>query len=550
MIWLLRDFDLLGVLLRAASLSLEAMTVGGLLFLLLVAWPGGATEDQIARTRRTLRLCAAGLFFAQGASVALSVAILTGSSGFPFSSLLGTSFFRAGCVEMAACAVLVLLARRGTRAADWMAVLPAAVLLGAAVAQSHAVSRLHERALLSCLTALHHLATAAWIGAMLYLLLCLRVSATHVAAQGLARRYSAMAVVSVAVLVLSGIGMSYFYVGSWQGLYGTTYGIMIMAKSYLLLTMLLLGAGNYRLLRPRGAIAGGSGAGMRTAPSQGGFLPRLRRFSEAEIGLGLTAILAAASLTAQPPAIDTPQDQLSMHQIVQRMRWEAPRLASPSLAQLAPPTSLQTAVQDAAYSAGATSDANDRAWSEYNHHWSGLILLACGVLAFAVVVLPAGRVRQLAAQWPLLFFALAIFIVLRADPENWPLGPRPFWASFSSPDVLEHRLFAVLICGFAVFEWAVETGRWRSRRAAYVFPLLLALGGAALLTHSHGLSNVQDETLAEMSHTGIAVLGATAGWARWLQLRLPGTRTARVAGFAWPLCLALVGVVLLDYRET
>ncbi len=61
------------------------------------------------------------------------------------------------------------------------------------------------------------------------------------------------------------------------------------------------------------------------------------------------------------------------------------------------------------------------------------------------------------------------------------------------------------------------------------------------------------EALAEASHTAIAVLGATAAWARWLELRLDGNsesaRQERIAGTVWPIALMLVGLVLLDYRE-
>ena len=298
-------------------------------------------------------------------------------------------------------------------------------------------------------------------------------------------------------------------------------------------------------------LPGGSSSGsLSGSPAGQGFLIRLRRFSEAEIGLGITAILAAASLTSQPPAVDLVRDRLSTHEIVARMHWESPRLTSPSLAQLAPPGTLEAYIEASQYGSGAANDANDRAWSEYNHHWAGIIVLLAGLFAFAARTLPRGRLRALARNWPLFFLGLAVFIVLRADPESWPLGPQPFWASFAAPDVLQHRVYAVLISCFALFEWAVATGRWRSLRAAYVFPLLCAAGGAALLTHSHGLSNVKDEMLAELAHTPIAVLGATAGWGRWLQLRLPGTRAANTAGFVWPLCLALVGLLLLDYRES
>ena len=82
-----------------------------------------------------------------------------------------------------------------------------------------------------------------------------------------------------------------------------------------------------------------------------------------------------------------------------------------------------------------------------------------------------------------------------------------------------------------------------------VFPLLTAIGAAALLTHSHAIANIRDQLLIEITHTPLALAGVAAGWARWLELRLDDGPGKRVAGWVWPLCLVLVGLVLLDYRE-
>ena len=344
-----------------------------------------------------------------------------------------------------------------------------------------------------------------------------------------------MAVVSVAGLVLAGIGMSFFYVGSWQGLYGTSYGVLVLAKVYLLLLILSLGASNYFLLR-------------RTRSQPQPLLMRLRRFSEAEIGLGFTAVLIAASLTSQPPAADTAQDRLTSHEIVERLAWKRPSFTTPTVAQIVTRVSLQAQLESMSYSGGTPNGAMDRAWSEYNHHWAGLIVLAAGLLAW----LARFRSQRWARNWPLLFLGLAIFVLLRADPEAWPLGPRSFWGSFAMSEVLEHRFFVLLIAAVAAFEWSVATGRLRSRRAALVFPALCAVGGAFLLTHSHAVGAMKEETLIGMSHTPIALLGATAGWSRWLQLRLADREDSRVAGvlgWIWPLCLALAGLILLNYRE-
>jgi len=333
-------------------------------------------------------------------------------------------------------------------------------------------------------------------------------------------------------LLVGGVGMSLFYVGSLPGVYGTTYGVMLLAKVYLFLVIIGMGSGNFFLVRQ-----------IERAPAP--LLVRLRRFSEAEIGLGFTALLVAASLTSQPPAADLIHDRLTAHEIVERMRWVKPRLTSPPIQALAPPGTLRQGIQESLYSAWQ-NDENDRAWSEYNHHWAGIIVLFAGLLA---LLARSPRFRW-AQYWPLLFIGLAVFIVLRADPENWPLGPRSFWGSFSSPDVLQHRLYAVLITAFAIFEWAVETGRLKSAAASYVFPVLCAAGGALMMTHSHPQANLKDSMLIEMSHTPIALLGATAGWSRWLELRLPQKQDSKIASYVWPVCLALVGILLLDYRES
>jgi putative copper resistance protein D len=131
--------------------------------------------------------------------------------------------------------------------------------------------------------------------------------------------------------VLAGIFMAWFYVGTWNGLYGTSYGVLLMAKIYLLLVMLLMGAGNWSVVRQ-----------LNTNPQP--LLARLRRFAEAEVGLGFTAILAAASMsrnlrrwTSRP---------VSLQVIAARMHPEMPRMKSPAASQLTPPTSIETAVHE------------------------------------------------------------------------------------------------------------------------------------------------------------------------------------------------------------
>jgi putative copper resistance protein D len=59
--------------------------------------------------------------------------------------------------------------------------------------------------------------------------------------------------------------------------------------------------------------------------------------------------------------------------------------------------------------------------------------------------------------------------------------------------------------------------------------------------------DLKDEFLAEVTHAPIGLLGAFAGWARWLELRLPGAGQA--PGWFWTGCLIGVGLILVVYRE-
>src|SRR5260370_17049170 len=123
--------------------------------------------------------------------------------------------------------------------------------------------------------------------------------------------------------------------------------------------------------------------------------------------------LAAASMAARPPAVGLPTDRASFTEIVERMHPVIPRMTSPVFAALAPTTSLDTLVKQTKFNVpGAPIDANGKAWSEYNHHWSGLIVLAAAILPL-LSRLPKAR---WAPHWPLVFAGLAGFIVLRGDP--------------------------------------------------------------------------------------------------------------------------------------
>ncbi len=156
-------------------------------------------------------------------------------------------------------------------------------LMGSSVVLSHAVSRMDHRVVLTAFTALHHLGTAAWIGAMPFLLITLKRTEEIAVARRVVGRFSRMAIVAAALLVGAGIGLAWFYIASPSGLYyGTAYGVLVMVKAYLLALILMLGAANWYvareveraplrlLMRLRKICRGRSGAGAYGDPGGGG----------------------------------------------------------------------------------------------------------------------------------------------------------------------------------------------------------------------------------------------------------------------------------------
>ena len=204
-------------------------------------------------------------------------------------------------------------------------------------------------------------------------------------------------------------------------------------------------------------------------------MPRLRRLVEAEVGIGITIILTAASVTSQPPAVDLVNDTVTAQQVWSRIKPTWPRLGIEALAQssasapeadAAPadsaPKPTPRSVDGTPLTAKNLADIEE---SELNHHWMGLLVLAMGVLA---LLARTGKAKW-AEYWPLLLIGIAIFIIVRADSESWPLGPQSFWATCLRPEDLQHRLAALVCIGFAVFELRVrklKTGE-PSRRSRF-----------------------------------------------------------------------------------
>jgi copper resistance protein D len=550
---LLDLFGYLSIVIHGLTITAQSIALGGVLFVALLLRPVvprlGQVGQGIERSCITIAAWSAlVLALCEATVVALQSAELADTVDLSIADVLHADFAVAGMVKATAAGLIALvLFAFGQRAPAIPLLALGAIVLAAATLTTHAAARLDHRGPLLLVEFLHQFGAAIWIGGIPCFLLALNRVQGAQAWRLIGARFSRMSMAGVACIVISGLAMSLAYIGDGAGFYGTAYGVMVGAKIAMFLMLLGLGAGNFLLIE-------------RMRKRQATTVTRLKRYAEVEVGIGVAIFFAAASLTSVAPAIDLTQDRVTWAEIVERNTPVWPSLNSPEHAGLALPALQAKLNAEAAHHGVAPHsafvpgsgelpprNAADVAWSEYNHHWAGLFVLAIGALS----LLNAAGVRW-ARHWPLLFLGLAVFLFLRSDPEVWPLGDIGFLASLRDVEVLQHRAFVLLIAAFAVFEWRVRTRPDVKPWARLVFPLLCAGGGVLLLTHSHAIANVKEQLLIELSHTPLALAGIAAGWSRWLELRLDPEASPiawRVARWLWPLCFVLVGLILLNYRE-
>jgi len=162
---------------------------------------------------------------------------------------------------------------------------------------SHGAAAADAPALAVAFDLVHLVAVAAWVGGLGHLLIALwalvRGSEASEGARVAARlvpRFSTIAIISVAALVLTGVYQSWLHVGSVAALLTTEYGRALLAKLVLVAPLVGFGAINLLVLRRRldGAVHGGAQATVAR---------RLGQTVAGEVGLAL-AVLAIVGILA------------------------------------------------------------------------------------------------------------------------------------------------------------------------------------------------------------------------------------------------------------
>jgi putative copper resistance protein D len=151
--------------------------------------------------------------------------------------------------------------------------------------------------------ALHLLATGLWLGGLVPLALLLRecrrsADADAVAiAQAATRRFSSIAVISVALLICTGSYNAWNLVGGVPPFMGTPYGKLLLIKIALLLPLLILGAVNRSRLKPELLVAS-----LDHREPALRLIAKLRRNAIAEATFGALILLIVGFMGVTPPA--------------------------------------------------------------------------------------------------------------------------------------------------------------------------------------------------------------------------------------------------------
>ena len=182
-----------------------------------------------------------------------------------------------------------------------------AVLLFTVSNSGHAAAVTEWKAVALGTDAVHLLATAMWVGGLVYLTLLMRSLSTadsEVRARLLGAvvpRFSRMAQFCVITILLTGAYTAWIHMPSWGAFVSTWYGIALLTKILLFLPLLALGAVNLLVIKPQ-LRENLLEQGERALEGALGILKRFRPLVQTEVILGMVILLVVVFLTNLPPA--------------------------------------------------------------------------------------------------------------------------------------------------------------------------------------------------------------------------------------------------------
>lgn len=196
------------------------------------------------------------------------------------------------------------------------------------------------------------------------------------------------------------------------------------------------------------------------------------------------------------------------------------------------------------------------AYSEFNHALAGV-----GVLLVGLSELRAG-LGWTTLAWvrfllPMGMLASGVYLLIWSDHDAWPIGSLSLAQTVSGKnmEMLQHKIFAVLLLIIGLIEWRLRLGCLQDRRWSLALPGFAMVGGLLLFMHMHG-PHPSAQTIA-MHHFIMGALALGAGSVRFAGEYVESRhgreeRRARRSVFLiiWSVLILLIGVQLVFYSES
>jgi len=241
-------------LMRGFFVAGALSSFGGSLFTTLILIPvahefGAEPSELVSRRLRAIMAASLGVALLAGiAWLALQTQAMAETQSFAETAaavpsvLFDTRFGQVLCLQAAALAGAALLVAAGVQFSVLVAILAGlAVLLEAG--HSHAFAMAHGLSPLLLSQSVHLLAAGAWLGGLLPLVLVVAHARLEVAHR-IVKRFSPIAVVSVAILAATALLQGAVLSGGFKGLFGTAYGAVLLLKLALFGALIVLAANN------------------------------------------------------------------------------------------------------------------------------------------------------------------------------------------------------------------------------------------------------------------------------------------------------------------
>ena len=221
----------------------------------------------------------------------------------------------------------------------------------------------------------------------------------------------------------------------------------------------------------------------------------------------------------------------------------------------------QSSVQEAAITGheghGAVADqakwegsVTGIAYSEFNHHLTGMLVLIIGL----------SELRQALAvpflAWTRFFLPGALltagfYLFVWSDHEAWPIGSLSFVQTFfgSDSEIFQHKSYALLSLTVGTIELLRRLGRVGHEVWVAPLPLFAIIGGLMLFGHSHGIHPSADKIA--LDHMVMGTMSVTAGSCKLLSdwFHSPSHGRSSRWELLWAGLILFIGLQLLMYSE-